>query len=255
MDALQGQGPVPWPGDKEALWFRGGAAADADITDRFAGGHARPMGPDGRGPHKGTPGPTPACSRAPAGGHGAPAAAPASHSPRPPPPRAADLRAMAAGDYDAWGDPAAVHPLDTLAGIILGDQFTRRATQGRGGARAAAAAVGAPGGQSAPTARPAPGASCPARARGWGGVASPPPPPPNPRSNPTPASTPAPTHLRTHLHPAPTSTPASTHASNVHRGTKAAFSLDPKALSWARALAGHPPFAAWPLCCKMWAFL
>lgn len=37
----------------------------------------------------------------------------------------ADIEAIAAGQREDWGSPEATNPLNTLAGIILCDQFTR----------------------------------------------------------------------------------------------------------------------------------
>ncbi|KAI8468102.1 MAG: DUF924-domain-containing protein [Monoraphidium minutum] len=42
----------------------------------------------------------------------------------------ADLEAAAAGGLDGWGDPAGAGPLNTLAGVILCDQFSRNAYRG-----------------------------------------------------------------------------------------------------------------------------
>jgi hypothetical protein len=72
--AERGFAASPWPADRDALWWRGGAAVDADVAARFG----------------------------------------------------ADLEAAARGELDeAWGHPARGRPLDTLAGVILCDQFSR----------------------------------------------------------------------------------------------------------------------------------
>ncbi|KIY97844.1 hypothetical protein MNEG_10118 [Monoraphidium neglectum] len=45
-----------------------------------------------------------------------------------------DLEAVAAGELDGWEDPTGTNPLNTLAGVILMDQFSRNVYRGTPGA-------------------------------------------------------------------------------------------------------------------------